>query len=87
MRTKKDIANIKHLIYQLKIERNDRYMLQLSNQMVIVGPEFEIMKKWRRAYPDKFIVDMFRINRNRNQLNDGVHSLEKIISISNELPT
>ena len=80
------IRNIKKLLRELKIERRERYMLQLSNQLVIVGNEFQVMKKWKVKYPDKSIVDMFRINRNRNQLPNGITSLEKIIAISEEMP-
>jgi hypothetical protein len=53
-----------------------KYFLLLADQTVIIGSEFQVMKRWRRTFRDKKIVEMLPTNK---RVNDGVTSLSKFI--------
>jgi len=51
----------KKLIPQSKKE-DQKYLILLQDQTVIIDSEWEAMKKWKRHYPEKRIVEMLPTN-------------------------
>lgn len=56
--------------------QQQKYLLLLSNQIVIIGGEWEVMKMWRKYYHDKSIHELLPTTA---RLNSGVTGLTKLL--------
>lgn len=61
--------------------KQQKYLLLLSNDVVIIGSEFEVMRKYRKEFSGKPILEMLptsaRLNNQTTVLTKLLESLER----------
>ena len=74
---KNEIKKLLTEVRKLKSEPDHKYFLLLSDQTCIVGSNpMMIMKRFKREFKGKTIVDMYETDK---RINSGVTSLSKLI--------